>query len=478
MTPLVFFLLQARGATWVVDPAGGGDATTIAEGVALLSEGDTLEVRAGTYHEADIVVPLDGVSIVGDGWETTVIDASAATHYGISMGYASIIDGITVSGADMYGVGGLDLIVSNCALVDNIYGIWSDIGSLAVYNSVIVGGGNGIGFQYSLTELTVENSLFIDNSNRAVNSSWRLTRTCSPYNIHHNLFVGSGIAYMEGQCEDGSHSTLNLTNNIFISVDIPWQGSAYWDAVISNNLLSTDSTMGECTWSDSTVTCADNLQADPDFVAWSDDGDWTNDDFHLLGGSAGVDHGVSGVAISAADYDGVTRPIDGDLDGTADPDAGPYEYNPDGDGDGYSDTAAGGDDCDDADASVNPGEDETWYDGTDQDCDGRDDDQDGDGSGVAEDCDDTDAGRSPGVAEICGDGVDQDCDALDRACDSGGGGDSADTDDTADRPGAFDSAPPGDTGGKAPGCAGCAGSGAASLLPLLLAGALRRRRRR
>lgn len=57
-------------------------------------------------------------------------------------------------------------------------------------------------------------------------------------------------------------------------------------------------------------------------------------------------------------YDG----IDQDCDGSDLTDA---------DSDGFDATLAGGDDCDDSDATVHPGSTETWYDGTDQDCDGR-----------------------------------------------------------------------------------------------------------
>jgi len=77
-------------------------------------------------------------------------------------------------------------------------------------------------------------------------------------------------------------------------------------------------------------------------------------------------------------------------------------------------------DCDDLVASVNPGAEETWYNGTDEDCDGNDDDADydgfiGEGAG-GPDCLDEDPLSNPGAPEVCGDGEDNDCDGEDDPC--------------------------------------------------------------
>ena len=115
----------------------------------------------------------------------------------------------------------------------------------------------------------------------------------------------------------------------------------------------------------------------------------------------------------------------------SDPNSDSGEVDPDADGDTYPAST----DCDDGDASVFPGAEESC-DGVDQDCDDvvdedatdptdwyRDQDGDGHGAGTAAqacdapdgavdndgDCDDSDGDTFPGAAEICADGVVNDC---------------------------------------------------------------------
>ncbi len=126
------------------------------------------------------------------------------------------------------------------------------------------------------------------------------------------------------------------------------------------------------------------------------------------------------------------------------PDTTPFDYYCDSDGDLYrssliSGSCTGGEcepagceitpgsDCSDGDQTIHPDAGEVWYDGTDQDCNGKNDyDQDMDGfvdsnwnseaGGSAPftgDCNDTDAEINSGTAEIAYDGIDQDCNGAD-----------------------------------------------------------------
>ena len=79
----------------------------------------------------------------------------------------------------------------------------------------------------------------------------------------------------------------------------------------------------------------------------------------------------------------------------------------DGDNDGYARET----DCNDSDATVNPGMTEVPYNGKDDDCNPatKDDDLDGDGYPIATDCNDNDPLVNPGAIEISFNGKDDDC---------------------------------------------------------------------
>ena len=123
------------------------------------------------------------------------------------------------------------------------------------------------------------------------------------------------------------------------------------------------------------------------------------------------------------------------------------------DGDGFATTDAGGDDCDDTDAAVNPAAEEEWYQNGDQNCDGANDyDQDGDGFDASTDdhevdpalvdCNDTNVEFYPGAEDIPYDNRDTNCDDSNdwdydgdgyESAEFGRGSDCDDYDDTVNR---------------------------------------------
>ncbi len=251
-------------------------------------------------------------------------------------------------------------------------------------------------------------------------------------------------------------------------------GDGYGDSSDSDYTCSPSSgfvtTGGDCDESDASINpgateICDGVDQDCDGTA--DDGlthaySYPDADGDGYGASTGAVYDCttpSGYVASSTDCDdsdasihpGATETCDGvdeDCDGTADDGITYTTYYRDTDGDGYGDSSdsdytcspsAGfvttGGDCDESDASINPGASEIC-DGIDQDCDSAVDeglshsysypDSDGDGYGASTgavydcatpsgyvssstDCDDSDTSIHPGATEVC-DGVDQDCD--------------------------------------------------------------------
>ncbi len=296
--------------------------------------------------------------------------------------------------------------------------------------------------------------------------------------------------HIDNDCDDGIDEGLDRT--FFQDVDADGYGN---DAATIVDCRRNDGYVlepGDCNDTDAAIhpgasEVCDDLDVDEDCNALADDDDpglteariyYVDADHDGYGdaGTAGIedcDQPVDSVtnAYDCDDTDALVNPSalekcdgtshDDDCDGLVDdddPESLKTEYWPDGDADGFGDEAlastytcfdlavegytTNGDDCDDEQASVNPGQDEICSDAhVDEDCDGAADEADGDtetlhwyvdadGDGYGEDgtaivtcqvligyaprsldCDDTNSSINPGHDEICDDTeVDDDCD--------------------------------------------------------------------
>jgi len=70
-----------------------GDYPTIAQALTATHSGDTLQVAAGTYREGSLAIP-SGVSLVGAGWQSTIIDGNGA-NVAISLSPNTLVEGFT-----------------------------------------------------------------------------------------------------------------------------------------------------------------------------------------------------------------------------------------------------------------------------------------------------------------------------------------------------------------------------------------------
>jgi uncharacterized protein (TIGR03382 family) len=501
-------VVEIEGSTFTGNEAGADG------GAIALTDSTSLSVASSTFESNTAQGAGGAVFVYASGDVTlTDLDVIGNSCIGADGGAIEVLEtGGTVTATSStfednysrYGGGGLhvgeadSVTVELCHFEGNISE--SDGGGLSTYtlasgrsvtntvfcDNTAVFGGAMASMETFVTD-RIANVVFASNSSTNHSGALQL-RLDMLTQIENVAFLANSSP--NGSAVYGRDSTASVVNTIVAENT----GSAAVVADLAFTITYSDfykneSDVGGVLTPDLLTSGAGNLSVEPLFVAWTDDGDCSNDDWIPDPASPLIDVGdpaISdangtrsdvgpwsgpGSAIRDADADGSWNTSDCDDD---DPDSFPggVDVPYDGidqdcsgadtvdvDSDGHAATAAGGDDCDDADASVYPGAADAWYDGVDSDCAGNDDDdQDGDGAPVASDCDDTDATVS----------APEDCDPPDT--------DPGDTD-----PGDTDRVPDGDDTDEGESEAGCKcaspGGGLAGPWPVLL-GLLALRRRR
>jgi hypothetical protein len=260
---------------------------------------------------------------------------------------------------------------------------------------------------------------------------------------------GDGDGYvLDEDCDDGN-SAMNpgatevcdgLDNDCNGTIDDDASDAATWYADGDGDGFGGDQATAACSmpagYAAETGDCDDT---DPAFHPGADEDDCTDPNDYNCDGSVGyadADEDGYPACEDCDDDDAARNPgatevcngVDDDCDRATDTDAVDIQaWYEDDDGDGYGDPAAVSVDCDqppgsvsdatdcnDGNAAVHPGADESdCTDPTDYNCDGSVGyaDADADGFAACEDCDDTDALVNPWAAEIC-DAADNDCDSA------------------------------------------------------------------
>jgi hypothetical protein len=343
MNSTLLFLAAAQAATIVVDPSGAGDSTTLSGAASLLSDGDALEIRAGTYAEQEIY--YDGVSdltIRGEDRDTTII-AGPEGAPGLVLGNGAVVSSLSFrnQSSAVQAEGSTDLEVHDCAFYSTV-GVFTKMvyGEVYVHDNTFIGGDyegavtSGIAvFTYYWTEsVRFENNVVAGfNAGVVLEAPFVTLQGGDDWTIVNNTFAGVSIPALSFRdvrtplhVTFANNIVLGTTQSVALTEPID-DDAGRNSADVGCNLFGT--TMDEPYGSTTTTSLGADVSGDPLFVAWSDDEDWTNDDLRLTEGSPAIDIGCEGLVRATTDADGDDRALDGDGDGVALPDAGAYEYH-------------------------------------------------------------------------------------------------------------------------------------------------------
>ena len=317
--------------TTIVDAAGNRPALSIASSLTgSRVEGFTFTGAAGSGNGGGLLVEEGELEIRGNIIEGNTIDGAGAGIWcrdcSGTIAENEICDNSAIFSGFDYGYGGgiaIGYSGSTVVVEDNLIE-----GNLLTST---YGFGGGIGL-WATDEVWLQGNTVVDNSSSYVGGGLSVRDGSKAY-VENNVFSGNeaghtgGASAVEFSGDDGAW----LVNNTVVAnrggaaqVTIAWSHSRSY---LANNIVvfGDDGAVASDGGTAPTIVYGDvygnagtawvgltdpsgtngNISADPDFVDFSDDGDWTNDDLGLSTGSACIDAGHPNTAFD--DVDGTTN---------------------------------------------------------------------------------------------------------------------------------------------------------------------------
>lgn len=299
---------------------------TIQEGINAAVSGDVVGVAAGTYFE-DVILG-EGIQLIGVDRTSTIIDGGGSGTV-VQMQNASLLKGFTIQhGSASFGAG---IVTSGSPMISHNI----------IRNNAQGSGGSGAAIHGNCSSPTITNNLITENTadTQFHSGAVGFINCSSPYIANNVIWDNTGRGAINFTLPAGNAPNV-LNNTIFsnsgagIKIDMRVNQST---VIVANNILTGNTTgiqmdfgapanlptivhndvfgnsVNYTGMADITGTNG-NVSVDPVFL----------DEFHLAANSPLIDTGSSSVYPNS-DFDGDSRPLDGNGDGTAISDIGADE---------------------------------------------------------------------------------------------------------------------------------------------------------